>query len=233
MDKPTQISIMSPLRRKIVKAARNPRLAVYAVYVQMIRRAWRYFLAYRFDKAHHINTRQEVDKSRLDPINTNSLKHGLQYAPIPVTFLDLLLGYLKNESPDTYFVDIGCGKGLACFYAARKFKNIIGIDFSEKLIEQARQNQRSFINRNHSNIRFEVCDARSYRLVDQKAVVYMYNPFDAHILREFLNINMGHFMKHRSRIAYVNDECRDVLAEFGFREDFRNPSQKVSIYSLA
>ncbi|WP_161603800.1 class I SAM-dependent methyltransferase [Noviherbaspirillum massiliense] len=207
-------------------------MAGRAVHALTVQKAWRYLRAYWFDKKNHINTRSNVTRSLLDPINIHSLLHSTYYQPVPLSYLETLFSNL-DEPPDTCFVDIGCGKGLACFYAAQRFKRVVGIDFSEKLIEQARQNNKSFVNSNGSSISFELRDARIYRLPEMASIVYLYNPFDHHILRDFLRANINHFVKHQSRIAYINDVCRDVLLEFGFQQDYRNPLDGIGIYSMS
>lgn len=222
----------SSLGIKFAKAARNPIMAIHALYVHAIREPWRYLLAYRFDKKHKIDTRQKVEKAFLHPKDQHSLQHGFHYAPVPLKILRLLIGKLKDEPSETCFIDIGCGKGLACFYASRKFKNVIGIDFSESLIRQANVNLQSFLARENSSIKFETSDARSYRLPDKRCIVYLYNPFDEHILREFIRNNLLQFAKHQSRIVYVNDQCKHVLHEFGFAEIYRNRTHKISFYAL-
>jgi SAM-dependent methyltransferase len=127
------------------------------------------------------------------------------------------------------FVDIGSGKGKACFYAAKKMpaEKIIGVEFSKPLVDIAVRNNAKF---GCDKIVFYHADARDYRLPDANNLVFMFNPFDRLILEEFLAKNRQHFSGYSSLIAYANDIHRDSLAKFGFQTIFRNQTRKLSLY---
>lgn len=136
----------------------------------------------------------------------------------PVSFHEI--NRVLNALPrgmSAYFVDIGCGVGRACFFAAYygQFPNIVGVDFDATLIDLARKNAAQFHNRNGVALDFQVADAREYCLPDNRCVVFLYNPFDAGVLRQFLEKNKSHFQKRNSLIVYVNDVHRDVMIEKG------------------
>lgn len=143
--------------------------------------------------------------------------HASPSQPVAFEEINRSLKALPRDKPPN-FVDIGCGAGRACFFAAYfgGFSNVIGVDFNTALIDLARENASRFNNRNSATLDFQVGDAREYRLPDSRCVVFLYNPFDASVLRQFLEKNRGHFQRQKSIIIYVNDVHRDVMAEAGF-----------------
>ena len=129
------------------------------------------------------------------------------------------------------FVDIGSGKGKACFWAHTKqiFDNIIGIEFSQQLIEISNKNKE--VMKSH-NVKFINIDASHFKLPDQSNLIFMFNPFDNIVLENFLSNNISHFQKYNSVIAYANDVQRKSLTNFGFETIFRNSNRKISLYQL-
>ncbi|HBO77310.1 class I SAM-dependent methyltransferase [Cupriavidus metallidurans] len=129
------------------------------------------------------------------------------------------------------FVDIGSGKGKACFYAHTRqpFRNIVGVEFSSTLIDVSSRNQRRF---GADNISFVNADATGFSLPSGNNIVFMFNPFDDVILERFVRHNLDHFRQHRSVIAYANDVQRMTLVRFGFETIYRNQERKISLYRL-
>jgi len=101
------------------------------------------------------------------------------------------------------------------------------------LIADAQKNLKSFSGVINGEITFELKDASLYDLPNEPSLIYLYNPFDEYILRKFIKRNINHFLKHRSRIAYVNDVCHDLLVECGFTREIKyNAGRGISIYSF-
>ena len=91
-----------------------------------------------------------------------------------VRYLDFIFRKLRKRSTEEYFIDIGCGKGRACFYASRKYPRLIGIDFSPSLIRAAQENLKAFRGAK-GNISFMVRDARIFDLPESGSLVYLFN----------------------------------------------------------
>ncbi|RDK07022.1 class I SAM-dependent methyltransferase [Cupriavidus lacunae] len=130
------------------------------------------------------------------------------------------------------FIDLGSGKGKACFYAhtRRPFGKIVGVELSDKLNAIANGNLEKFRSGSASNISFTNADATEFELPDASNLIFMFNPFDDVILRKFVSRNLEHFRKGRSMIAYANDVHRATLEDFGFTAVFRNPRRKLSLH---
>jgi len=219
------------LRARLFKAVRNPKLAVEYLVTRAIVQPIRLLGEHKFDKYHNIVTGSRVKNARLGAADADSLRHATMYQAVPLKYLEVIFGCLGAD-PAQHFVDIGCGKGRACFFAASRFQRITGIDFSESLIAAANRNLDSFRNSHGAQLSFEVGDARHFQLPDERVVVYLYNPFDEHIFAEFLRLNLQHFRRHGSRIAYVNDVCAALLESTGFVTEFRDSRRKIGTYRL-
>lgn len=127
------------------------------------------------------------------------------------------------------FIDIGSGKGKACFYAHinQSFKNILGVEFSKSLLDITNENKSKI---NTSIITFLNIDTIEFDLPKTNNLIFMFNPFDDVVLEKFISNNLHHFKKHQSVIAYVNDIQRSTLTRLGFETIFRNQSRKISLY---
>lgn len=75
-------------------------------------------------------------------------------------------------------------------------------------------------------------DAATFVLPQATNLVFMFNPFDHVILEKFISVNLEHFKKHHSVIAYANDVHKATLGAFGFQTIFRNQTRKISLHQL-
>ena len=187
--------------------------------------------SYKFDQTYNINTRGEIGHELLDAQDQQSLAAATYYQAVPMAYLDIVFELLADDTLERHFVDLGCGKGRACFYACQKYQRVTGIDFSPSLIATAKQNLQSFSGTIKGQVQFVLQDAAMFDLPDEPALVYLYNPFDERILKKFLTRNMRHFFKHNSIIVYVNDICHDLLIQHGFARVIKYQARKgISIY---
>jgi len=160
-------------------------------------------------------------------------KNAFEYRPVFIgTLRNLFSEVGKIDCKYQNFIDIGSGKGKACFYALKKqvFKQVVGVEFSKELVDIANQNQKVI---GVSNIEFLNVDASNYVLPDELSFIFLFNPFDQIVLERFLQNNINHFNSHNSVIAYANDVHRTVLVRMGFETIFRNQTRKISIYRMA
>ena len=167
----------------------------------------------------------------------SALKHSQAYEPVSCAAIrELLNEAKKTEIEFDNFVDLGSGKGKACFYAAKKvgFRKIIGVEFSATLVEAANANVRSFTEKaSNPNICFINCDAAAFILPPGNSLIFLFNPFDKTVLSKFLKRNMNHFRRTKSVIAYVNDKQRLCLAANGFAALFRNQDSQRSLHQYS
>lgn len=136
--------------------------------------------------------------------------------------------FARGHKPDV-FIDVGCGKGKACFYAARtrRFEKLIGFDFDATLIAAAQVNGQAF---GDAPIVFAHRDATEFDLPAGRCFIFMFNPFGAEVMRLFLARNAQAIRDKGSVIAYANDAQREVLERFGFECFYRDSLRKLSLW---
>ncbi|MFO1115851.1 MAG: class I SAM-dependent methyltransferase [Beijerinckiaceae bacterium] len=212
---------------------RNPRQAL--VHAQYVARVWYLRLietpeGWLFDRLNGVRTSGRIEHDRLDGIS--SLEHATWYEPVELRYLrSSVRRFSRTFGNDFHFIDIGCGEGRACFYAAGLFRSVVGVDFSPTLVARAASNARSFRNRRGCEIGFCVADAADYRLPRRRSAVFLYNPFDETILSKFIQDNADVLREQNSYIIYVNSVHSRVLDDAGFVLCHRRNSYlPVSIY---
>jgi SAM-dependent methyltransferase len=183
-----------------------------------------------FEKRHGLDCNGFIENHELETSYTSSLAHSRAYQAAGCAIIRELIGEAeKTGIVFDHFIDLGSGKGKACFYAATKsrFRGIIGVEFSAPLVEAADANARKF---GVDNICFVNADAAGFSLPAGDNLVFLFNPFGEAILLEFLKNNMDKFRQSRSVIAYANDQHRLCLARAGFVTLFRNQDSQGSLH---
>jgi SAM-dependent methyltransferase len=191
------------------------------------------FEDYVFEKRYSLELRGIVSNKVLSTEYKNSLPNAAAYQAVWCRNLRELFFEAKKTGYDFQnFVDVGSGKGKACFYAqARKeFDNIIGIEFSKPLVDIANVNKKKL---NSQDITFLHADAAEFKLPNQLSFVFMFNPFDSVVLEKFISNNIDHFKKQKSIIAYANDIERMSFTKFGFATIFRNQTRRISLHQIS
>jgi SAM-dependent methyltransferase len=149
-------------------------------------------------------------------------KHFSRYEPLNYYTSGRLLNYLKPADFNTGFLDVGCGKGrLLAMAAAYGFTDITGIDFSRKLCDTAAKVCRS-IETKYPNTWFDIecADARYYAIPEAVGVIFLFNPFDAEVMKEFIK-KVFESLERKNRpmkILYANPQCKQLWLDAGFVE---------------
>jgi SAM-dependent methyltransferase len=183
----------------------------------------------RFVQRYSLDLTGFIPREELSTSAKDSLAHSNNYRP----YSNHLLKVLVKEALSTgiqfqNFVDVGCGKGLPCLFARKYFgfAKIYGIDFSEPLIEAANRNVDKL---QWKDLSFVVADASQWKAPEGNTLFFMFNPFDAVIMEKFLRLNLDHFRRHRSLIAYGYDECRETMLGLGFEILYRDAKNQQSV----
>jgi SAM-dependent methyltransferase len=155
-----------------------------------------------------------------ETVSKEDRAHVSTYEPVNYYTSGWLFDQLKNT--DTTFLDVGCGRGrVLALAAAYGFKNIIGIDFSQKLCNEAAvvctAIQDTYPDR---SVTITCADARQYDIPDTVGVIFLFNPFDASVMSGFIQkVTESLLRKKRSlTILYANPQCKDLWLEAGFKE---------------
>jgi SAM-dependent methyltransferase len=152
-----------------------------------------------------VDTRQAVPLADLTVVGSNK-GHGHRYEPARAAIVRKLLPRLKALLPEnSTFVDLGSGKGRVLMLAAEAgFAGAKGIEFAADLCRIARANCDSFQKVTGSSCRFEIIeiDAALYIPSETDNIFFLFNPFDAVILRAVLD-NIQRSLETFPRKIYI------------------------------
>lgn len=158
-----------------------------------LRRMYRYWREWRFDRRHGIHTRGLV--------RGIGDEHSIQYQALysEAAFFEAMR---HLETSGRTFIDLGCGRGKV-LYLARDlgFRRIIGVEIDARLCAEARRNA-PWAEVVHAN-------AARYDFPSPPLIVYMYNPFDAVVLRQVLR----RLQQEEVHIVYQTPQFRGSVEE--------------------
>lgn len=188
---------------------------------------------YFFQKRYSLDLDGIVQNIELGAVDKESMSHATAYQSVWTSSLrELFIESQKTGYKFENFIDIGSGKGKACFYAQNRgiFNNVVGIEFSKKLVDVANKNKLKI---KSDSIKFIHTDATQYLLPDGPNFVFMFNPFDRVVLEKFILNNIINLKNNNTVIGYANDCERMTLTDFGFETIFRNQTRKISLFQIS
>ncbi len=172
-----------------------------------------------FDLAFGTETNAFVENIDLSDVRSGNLPRGIRYQPTRAIPFRRVLRAARVPS-DGNFVDLGCGKGRACLVAVvHGFASVTGIDYSPGLCRIAGRNLDVF--RARTGRRFassiRTMDAADYAFAPEDTVVYLFNPFDAHVLAAVIARLCQSLSTHPRRvwIVYQKPVGRRAIEESG------------------
>jgi len=136
-------------------------------------------------------------------IDSDNKDRAVDYQPTQRLPLMRLLETLDIPR-DRVFLDLGSGKGKALLIAAEfGFETLRGVEFSPELCRVAEDNCEKYRKRtgNRTSFRIIESDAILYEFTDE-AVIYLFNPFDAWVLR-FVMENLAQSLQTHPRRAWI------------------------------
>lgn len=173
-------------------------------------RVLRYKIWVLIDKVRGVDFTAQVNLEDLQLDSTRSTRYQ---AVTPR--LTKLLKTMKILSTDE-FLDLGCGKGKALYYASKaKYRKLWGVEISEELLSIANSNLKKL---KIQNVELVQLDAGLYSIPDTVTHIFMFNPFPEVVMREVLrNINISIIRKKRKVvIIYLQPVYSDLFSEYGF-----------------
>lgn len=153
-----------------------------------------------------------------------TLKHASVYQPVNYYTAEKLFEQTFLEDVSGTLLDLGCGKGRVFGVAAHYgYHHIIGVDISAALCSDAELTADS--NRElYPETHFEVinADASVYTIPNSVSTIFLFNPFDATVMRKVLkNLQISLQEMPRSiKILYANPVYKRLFTEAGFVETF-------------
>lgn len=113
------------------------------------------------------------------------------------------------DSNSFTLLDVGCGSGISTLYFTQNytFNKYIGFDFSSNLIDLANKNKAIFDEKYNgkSLAQFNVDNAKTIELLDDRYAIFMFNPFGWETMNEFISNNLATLQKNKSVFLYAND----------------------------
>ena len=183
--------------------------------------AWRSWRARRagrsFDRRHGTDTQGHVDVAALG-VDEAIAAHAVWYEPSSIPKAQCALRHLGVRHEEHDFLDVGSGKGLIPMLAARyPFRRVVGVEASRELHEVAVANLRLYEASGRSRVPVTLLntDVLAYRFRETNHVVYLYNPFDDQVLRDFVARLLTVPPSMNVVVAYVNPVHRGVIEETG------------------
>lgn len=184
------------------------------------RERWEKYVSRRrglaFDRLNDVETEEGFGPLNLG-LTPELAAHSSAYNPIDPVVFSQVMNLLKIDPEHFCFIDIGSGKGRGLFLAEQYgFRRILGIEFSAKIHRIAVENLGRYRGRVSREPRIELldCDALALNYPAEPTVVFMFNPFDAVIMAQFV-ANMEHSLAAHPRdfyLAYVHPYAEPSLA---------------------
>jgi SAM-dependent methyltransferase len=155
-------------------------------------------------------------------VSVEDRKHLSMYEPVNYYTSSRLFDYLQPADFKSTLLDVGSGKGrLLAMGAAYGFSDLIGIDLSKKLCDAAANVCRSIKTKYPgTSITIECADARHYCIPETVGVIFLFNPFDALVMDEFIQkvYESLHRKNRPLKILYANPQCKQQWLDAGFTE---------------
>jgi SAM-dependent methyltransferase len=142
---------------------------------------------------------------------------GEQYQPIEPEQFHGIINELGIDYSEFTFIDLGSGKGRALLLASEyPFRRIIGVEILPELNAIAQQNIRKFSSDRQKCTSIECwCgDARDYRFPPVPMLLYLFNPFFEHVLKQVL-VNVERSLRENPRkllLLYINPLSEHLLS---------------------
>ncbi len=142
----------------------------------------------RFEDRYQLDTRTHVELDALG-VEPDRLATAFSYAPAPGRIVHHLFDSIDCDPDRTTFVDFGSGKGRVLLLAIlRGFRQVVGIEFSPKLVELAEQNVDCFGSQHqHSqSVRIVLGDAGEFVIPPGDCILHFNNPFNQDVMQRVL-----------------------------------------------
>ncbi|HWG19958.1 MAG TPA: class I SAM-dependent methyltransferase [Terracidiphilus sp.] len=175
-----------------------------------------------FDAANGVRTGGLVAGRHLKSGHAHD-RHATAYYGVAPSVFQALLRRWRATGPaaaieDTTFIDVGAGMGRAVLLAAEtNFRRVIGVELHPTLVRIARRNLTLWrkAGRVRTPARIVQADAVEFRFPRGPAVLFLFNPFGAVVMRRLLAALSRSFAGRPGQldILYVNNEQEAVLEQ--------------------
>ena len=163
-----------------------------------------YCADYLFDMKYKTDTFSSVELDALGDDDTKK-EHAIGYYVTRMVPLRKLFKALRIQ-PGKVLVDLGCGKGRVLLIASEfGFKEVRGVEISPLLCDIAKNNCSIYKARTNTNADFAILesDVLDYRIKDDEDVFFLFNPFDAYILKQVLQNILASLQRRKRKIWII------------------------------
>ena len=174
-----------------------------------------------FDTKYDLDTRGITQLSDLQVTGPNRSYGVAHIASDPDEFSNALAS-VQIEHEQFTFIDLGSGKGRALLLALRfPFRRIVGVEFALELHRIAQTNVVRFAATDGTDtgrISLVHADATEFELPTEPLVIYLYNPFNAHVMKRVVERVLASHAAHPRPIyvIYANAFLEKLWVDQGF-----------------
>jgi hypothetical protein len=184
--------------------ARSSSWAAYQV-TSWIRNRQRRREEMEFDRRHGVDTCSSSVLSHAPDVSSPNLQHGCGYQATPEKLFHQIMESLNLNYEEFDFVDLGSGKGKLLLLASEyPFRSIIGVEYCRNLHQISERNIGSYKSASQKcrNISSVLEDAAQFAFPGGPLVVFLYNPFDDHVMSGVLR-SLEQSLEEKPRKAYL------------------------------
>jgi SAM-dependent methyltransferase len=159
-----------------------------------------------FDLYYQVDTINTIMLDELE-IDSPNKSHGRYYEGTNSYVFKRVFSKIKIDAPGSCFVDFGSGKGKAMLLAAeRRFRKVIGVEFSVELVNICRKNLEIFKRKTKTKTEFEIVhlDAEKYEIPYDANFLFFANPFDEILIAKVINNILKSLEKFPREIVVVH-----------------------------
>jgi SAM-dependent methyltransferase len=173
-----------------------------------------------FDELNGVRTSGLVAGRYLKSGHVHDRHATAYYGVAPSVFASLLRRWQKSRPAaamdDTTFIDVGAGMGRAVLLAAEmRFRSVVGVELHPTLVRVARRNVTLWrkAGRVQAPTRIVHGDAAEFELPAGPALLFLFNPFGAVVMRRLLKSVARQVARRTAQLdlLYVNNEQEVVL----------------------
>jgi predicted RNA methylase len=174
-----------------------------------------------FDTKYGLDTRGITHLSNLEIAGPNRPNGVAHIASDPDEFSNALAS-LQIKHEEFIFIDLGSGKGRALLLALRfPFRRIVGVEFALELHRIAQTNLVRFAaagGMDTGRVSLVHVDATEFELPTEPLVIYMYNPFNAYVMKRVVDrVLASHSAYPRPiYVIYANPFLEELWVDQGF-----------------
>jgi SAM-dependent methyltransferase len=234
----TGVSRIRGLRREIARkfAQEGPWETLKGGTLRLVRETYKLVWSHQqnshpFDIKYGTDTGGVIEAGALD-IADDKVAHANRYQTAIVEVFVSILSELPIRYEEFMFIDLGSGKGRALLLASQfPFKEITGVELSPSLHRIACRNIQIYRDDFQRCRKIQsVCeDAAEYQIPPEKAVFYLFNPFDEQVMQMLAeNIEESlHRVPREIHVIYLKPLHRDVFDRARFLKMARQSDRYV------